>query len=166
MSTKTLTAIYDDLSTANHAISMLKTNGFSDGELSILAADGSFDKNIKIEEHTKAPEGTSTGAVVGGAVGATLAGLTAVGTVTLTGGAGLVAAGPIVAALAGGGAGAATSGVIGGLIGMGMPETEAKLVDERLGTGNVMLGVTIESEQKDLTKALLDKSGAHNITVH
>jgi hypothetical protein len=37
-----------------------------------------------------------------------------------------IAAGPIMAALAGAGVGAATGGIAGGLIGLGMPEYEAK----------------------------------------
>lgn len=166
MSIKTVSAIYSNPTSAKIAIDLLRANGFKDGELSILASESSIEKNIEIEENTKAPEGISLGASVGGAVGATIAGLTAIGTVTLTGGASLLAAGPIVASLAGAGAGATAGGVIGGLIGMGIPETEAKIINERLGSGNVLIGINTSDQQKNETKKLLERSGAEQVTVH
>lgn len=166
MSTKTISAIYDNPKTASNAISILQTKGINENEISILASEGSFDKNIEIEENSKAPEGFSIGAGVGGAVGATIAGLTAVGTVTATGGVGLLAAGPVVAAFAGAGAGAATGGAIGGLVGMGFSETEAKHIDERLGSGNVLLGITVEKDRKEDVQSMLSKTGAEDVTVH
>ena len=55
---------------------------------------------------------------------------------------GLIVAGPLLAALAGGGAGAVTGGIIGGLIGSGIPESNAKAYEEILKTGGVVIGVT------------------------
>ncbi len=163
----TITAIYDNYGSARHAISILRKNGIRDRELSILAADNAIDKNIELEENTKAPEGSATGATIGGALGATIAGLTAVGTVSLTGGVGILAAGPIVSAFAGAGAGAAAGGVIGGLIGLGIPETEAKIVDEKLGKGHILVGVSAESkEDKSKIKDLLENTNSQSITTH
>jgi hypothetical protein len=45
----------------------------------------------------------------------------------------LIAAGPVVAALAGAGAAGATGGLVGGLIGAGIPEVEAKRFAGRIG---------------------------------
>lgn len=52
--------------------------------------------------------------------------LAGLGMLTVPGIGPLVAAGPIVAALAGIGAGGATGGLIGALVGSGIPEVEAK----------------------------------------
>ncbi len=161
---KTVSAIYDNHESASYAIDILKSNGFNERELTVLASEASVDKNIALEEHSKAPEGVSIGASIGAASGATLAGLTAVG--TLTGGAGLLAAGPIVAMLAGAGAGAGVGGLLGGLIGVGIPETEAKFIDEELGKGHVMLGVSLEGHDKDRVKDILQKTKPGKITFH
>lgn len=162
---ETVTAIYDNYGSARHAISVLEKNGVSEKDLSILAAENAVDKKIEIKNSSKAPEGASIGAGVGGAIGATLASLTAVGTVTLTGGLGLMAAGPVVAAFAGAGAGAGAGGVIGGLVGMGLPETEAKMVDKKLANGHVLVGVTVDNN-KDEVKKLLKNTKPEDITVH
>ena len=64
------------------------------------------------------------GAGVGGAIGTPWVAVTAVIAVP---GVGVVAAGPLAAALAGVGAGALTGGLIGALVGLGMPEDRARL---------------------------------------
>jgi len=164
--TKTVTAIFNNRLSANHAINLLKKNGVHDKDLSILAAESSVTKNIVLEGNSKAPEGATIGAGIGAAAGAALAGLTAIGTVTLTGGAGLLAAGPVVSAFAGAGAGSTVGSLIGGLVGLGVPETEAKLIDEKLGTGHVMVGVTVSpSREKDLHR-IFEKANPENVTTH
>jgi hypothetical protein len=50
-----------------------------------------------------------------------------------------VAAGPIMAGLAGLGVGGAVGGVTGALIGMGSPEFEAKRYEDRLKDGGILL---------------------------
>jgi hypothetical protein len=77
-----------------------------------------------VKTHSKLPEGVAVGATGGGAIGAIAAGLAAVGALAIPG-VGILAAGPIVAALAGAAAGGAAGGLIGGLIGLGIPEHEA-----------------------------------------
>lgn len=166
MSAKAISAIYPDHKSAIKALHALKTHGFANRDISILMSEKSADLDIKIEQNSKAPEGALAGAGVGGAVGATLAGLTAVGTITLTGGAALLAAGPVVATLAGAGAGATVGGAIGSLFGAAVPETEAKLTEERLSKGYVMLGVSIDEDREKEVKTLLKKANPDSITIH
>lgn len=163
---KTVSAIFTNHESAKRAIKMLHTKGFHDKDLSVLASQGSFDQNIAIEKNTKAPEGIATGATLGATAGAIAAGLTAVGTVTLTGGLGLLAAGPVVAAFAGAGAGAATGGVIGGLVGMGIPETEAKFIENNLEKGHVMLGVHVPDNRENDVKDFLENSNAEKVSTY
>lgn len=113
------------------------------------------------QAHTKAAEGTALGGSIGTAVGAGLAAIAAVGTTLAVPGLNLVVAGPIVAALAGGGAGAVTGGVIGGLIGMGIPEQDAEVYNKALADGGVIMSVKSRSSQesKDLKALMLSHSG-------
>ena len=53
----------------------------------------------------------------------------------------LLAAGPIVAGLAGLGAGGAVGGFIGALAGMGIPEYEARRYEGRVKDGGILLSV-------------------------
>lgn len=161
-----VTGIFQNYKAASRAITSLKEHGISDLDLSILASENAAQQGIKIQENSKAPEGTSIGAGVGGVLGAIAAGLTAVGTITATGGASVLAAGPIVSALTGAGAGGLAGGIIGGLIGWGMPETEAKLIDHKVGQGYVLIGVPVEDERKEEIKRVFKESNAEKITLH
>lgn len=167
MANHSVLGIYKSKSDAGAAVEQLYQRGFRDENMSLLMSEGTYSKEFDIQKHNKGAEGLAAGATIGGAIGAIAAGLTAVGAVALTGGAGIVAAGPLVAALAGGGAGAATGGAIGGLIGLGFDEHEAKLVDEQLNCGRVLLAVDVpEQFDTDPVKKLMESSGAENVTIH
>ena len=88
-----------------------------------------------------ATEGIGVGGAVGTAVGATIAAIAAVGTSLLIPGLNLIIAGPIVAALAGGGTGAVTGGLVGGLVGLGFTEQNAKVYNKALQEGGVIMSV-------------------------
>jgi hypothetical protein len=53
----------------------------------------------------------------------------------------LLAAGPIVAALAGAGAVGAVGGIAGALVGLGIPEIEAKRYEKEIKEGRLLLSV-------------------------
>ena len=166
-STKRVTAIFDNKMQALKAIDRLETVGYSEKNISMLVSENTWksSKNIEIEKNTKVPTGVATGATAGGLTGAIVAGLTATGAIAITGGAGLLAAGPIVSALAGAGAGGATGGIVGGLIGLGIPEVEAKLVDSELANGNVLLNIETDKDRVDDLKESLDGLEPKNISV-
>ncbi len=164
MSKTQFRAIFSNANTANVALNELTTNGVSRSDISVVATEKSFGKDFKLENNTKAPEGIATGASVGGAIGAIAAGLTAVGAITLTGGVGVLAAGPLVAAFAGAGAGATAGGVLGGLVGAGFSEQEAKLVEKNLEDGSILMGVEVEGDRADRVEEMLKASGASDVT--
>jgi hypothetical protein len=75
------------------------------------------------------------------------------------------AADPIMATLAGLGVGGAVSGLIGALVGMGIPEREAKRYEERIKAGGVLLSVHCDtSEQITRAKDVLKHTGAQDIS--
>ena len=84
--------------------------------------------------------------MIGGGLGAVLAGLAAAGVIALPG-IGLIALGPIAAALAGGAVGAASGGLLGGLIGAGIPEEQARRYESGIREGNIVMGVSPRSDE-------------------
>src|SRR5205814_5546904 len=102
------------------------------------------------ETQTKAPEGTTTGAVAGGVVGGTLGLLAGIGALAIPGLGPFIAAGPIMATLAGMGAGGVVGGLVGALVGMGIPEYEAKRYEGRVKEGGILMSV--HADNSDWTK--------------
>ena len=101
--------IYPSRSTAEIAVDQLISAGFSHDYVSVLMADNQGSKDFAAEKNTKAPEGAVTGVGVGGTVGGTLGLLAGIGALAIPGVGPLIAAGPIMGALAGVGLGGAAS---------------------------------------------------------
>jgi hypothetical protein len=100
--------------------------------------------------------------MIGGALGAIAAGLVATGVLAVPGLA-LVAAGPIVATLAGLGAGAAAGGVTGALIGLGIPEHEARFFNEQIEHGGILIGVYTHDDRAGQARRVLEAAGADKV---
>ena len=127
--------IFRNRSQAENAVDRLVAAGFRTEDISVLLPENVGTKDFAHEKNTKAPEGTTTGAVAGGVVGGTLGLLAGVGALAIPGLGPFIAAGPIMSALAGLGAGGAVGGLVGALVGMGIPEYEAKRYEGRIKEG-------------------------------
>jgi uncharacterized protein (TIGR02271 family) len=162
---KSVFGLVDTESQAEQIVENLKSAGFSNNDISVLFPDKGGTRDFAHEQHTKAPEGAATGAGAGGAVGGVLGWLVGIGSLAIPGVGPLIAAGPIMAALAGAGIGAAVGGLSGALIGMGIPEYEAKQYEGKIKEGNILISVHSEnSEEKDRAKDIFERAGAHDIS--
>jgi hypothetical protein len=128
----------------------------------VLMSDATLGREFSVKESSKAPEGAATGAATGGILGAIIAGLTAVGSVVVPG-VGLLAAGPIVAALAGAGAGGAAGGLVGALVGAGLPEHEAKVYTEHVEKHAILVGVHVDDKHAGVAREILRAEGATKV---
>jgi len=156
--------IYSSVAQAELAVDALVNEGFSNSDVSVLMSDRQGSKDFAHEKNTKAPEGTTTGVAAGGAIGGTLGLLAGIGALAIPGVGPLIAAGPIMGALAGLGVGGAVGGIVGALVGMGIPEYEAKRYEGRIKEGGVLLSVHCDtSDQIDRAKAILKRTGAADI---
>jgi hypothetical protein len=73
----------------------------------------------------------------------------------------LVAAGPIIAALACAGVGAAIGGLIGAVIGLGMPQFEALQYNVKMEGGNILISVlTQDRAERERAKGIFKNAGA------
>jgi hypothetical protein len=148
-----LTAVFRDRVNAQTAYDRLVNRGYTNTEINVLMSDTTrstyytADKDERHDMGTHAAEGMGVGGAIGTAVGATLGAVMAIGTSLAIPGFGLVIAGPLAAAFAGGGAGAVTGGLIGALVGLGLPEPSARAYQEALREGGVVLGVVPRSSE-------------------
>jgi hypothetical protein len=156
--------IYKNSALAERAVDSFLSAGFSNNAISVLLPDNASSKEFAHEKNTKAPEGATTGATTGGVVGGTLGLLVGIGALAIPGMGPFIAAGPIMAALAGLGAGGAVGGLIGALVGMGIPEYEAKRYEGRVKDGGVLLSVHCDtSDEISRAKGLLKGTGAEDV---
>ena len=93
----------------------LKAAGFTKNDVSVLFPDKKGTKDFAHEQHTKAPEGAATGAGTGAILGGALGWMVGIGALAIPGLSVFIAAGPIMAALAGAAGGAAAGGLTGAL---------------------------------------------------
>jgi Heat induced stress protein YflT len=157
--------IFANRASAEVAVDQLKAAGFSTQDISVLLSDKDGSHEFATEKNTKAPEGTATGVGVGGTVGGTLGLLAGIGALAIPGVGPLIAAGPIMAALAGLGVGGAVGGMVGALVGMGIPEYEAKRYEGRVKDGGILLSVHCDSsEEVSRAKEVLEVAGAEDIS--
>jgi uncharacterized membrane protein len=69
----------------------------------------------------------------------------------------------VVAALAGLGAGAAAGGLTGALIGLGIPEHEAKFYDKEIEKGGILVGVYAHDDRQKVARDILEAAGAEKV---
>lgn len=145
---------------ARLAADRLEEEGVPKEALGILLSPEAREHLAIASKHTKLADGAAAGGVTGGVLGAIVAGVTTVAAIAAPG-VGVLAAGPLVAMLAGAGVGAAAGGTVGGLIGLGLSETELTRVSDIITDKGVV--VTVSSEDRKVLKTahrVLDEMGA------
>jgi hypothetical protein len=139
----------------------LVASGFQCSDISVLLPENIGPKATGREKATKAQEEAAVGAVLGGTLGL----LAGVGALAIPGVAPLIAAGPIMAALAGVGIGGAMGGITGALVGMGVPEYEAKRYEGHLQDGAILLSAHCDTcDEIRRAREILERTDAEDIS--
>src|SRR5712671_5390043 len=157
--------IYPSQVAVERAVDDLRVAGFRSTDISVLFPENVGTKDFAHEKGTKAPEGATTGASTGALAGGALGWLAGIGALAIPGLGPFIAAGPIMAALAGAGVGGTVGGVVGALVGMGIPEYEAKRYEGRIKSGGILLSVHCDnSEWTKKAKEILERTGAQDVS--
>ena len=149
--------LFDERSDAELAARDLREKGFKDDQIGYAWRD---DEGKTHQEGNKAGEmaasGAGTGVVLGGIIGA--------GAALLIPGIGPVISGGLLAtALAGAATGAVAGGVAGGvggaLVGLGVPEAEAKYYGDQFKEGRTLLTVRADERYSDASDIVRKRRG-------
>ena len=154
--------VFDSKTEADAAVSKLLDTGFNKENLSLIVSDNArhaIFSSPADNESIRTIEGGAAGALLGGVLGALIAGLTIVGVVVVPG-SGLLAVGPLVSALTGAGAGAAVGGLSGALISAGFAVDEAKRYEEEIRHGKAVIVVHTTNEMAAAARVALRSSNA------
>jgi hypothetical protein len=157
--------LVDTEAQADAVVAKLRSAGFSDNDISVLFPDKGSTRDFAHKKATKLPEGATVGASTGGVVGGTIGLLAGIGALAIPGLGPFIAAGPIMAALSGGAIGAGVGGLTGALVGLGIPEYEAKRYEGKVKEGGILISVHSENnDETNRAKNIFKEEGAHDIS--
>ena len=150
---------------AQAIVERLTAAGFAQDDISVLFPDKGSTKEFAHQKETKMPEGATMGAGTGGVLGGTVGLLAGLGALAIPGLGPFIAAGPLMAALSGGAIGAGLGGLAGALVGLGIPEYEAKRYEGKVKEGGILVSVHADNrDEVKRAKDLFKEAGAHDIS--
>src|SRR4030095_16909428 len=115
MANSVVFGIFSTKAQVETAVDEMKREGFRNADISVLFPFNEGTKDFALEKGTKAPEGVAVGSTSGAVAGGALGWLAGIGMLAIPGLGPFIAAGPLVATLAGMGAGGAVGGTAGAL---------------------------------------------------
>jgi len=156
--------IYNNRQAVEQAVEQLKSDNFKKAEISVLLPQNERVKELVHVQDSRVVEGIEVGASAGAVVGGVLGWLVGAGVLAVPGIGPVIAAGPIVTTLLAVGTIAGMGGVWGGLIGLGIPEKEAKHYEGRIHKGDILLSVhCTEPERMMKAKEIMIHTGAEDV---
>jgi hypothetical protein len=175
---QTLSRMYDDYADAASVVSDLEAAGIPHDRISLVAnadahgrstgalrtadprvgrtASGDSSLDPADRDDSSAGAGAKRGVLAGAGVGGVAGLLAGIGAIAIPGVGPVIAAGWLIATLAGAGAGAAGGGLIGALTGAGVSREEAETYHEGVRRGGSLVTVQAEDAEVARVQSLLD----------
>ena len=151
--------IYGNRFAAEKAVEQLKKDGFQGDEISVLAPHSKVLRLIHDPEN-KTGDDAEMGVLIGGVLG-WMADITLI---AIPGFGAAIAGGPILWAFLSLGGMAGAGGIIGGLLGLGLPEKKSKHYESRLHKGDILLSVHCDDGARTMkAKEVLIHTGAEDV---
>jgi hypothetical protein len=155
--------IFPTIEGADRAVDGLLKAGFTKEQITVICSDKVTERHFGQFEHRE-PAGAHTplAAATGGAIGALLGGLATAATVTATGGAGVLIAGPLFLST-----GAVVGGLIGAMTTRGVENELANYYDQAVTRGKILVAAEAHGAKAEETLAraerILHDAGAEPI---
>lgn len=163
----TIVGLFDTFPAAQSAVQDLVSTGIPRDHISLTSSNTTGEHRLEgdtgAEHGTHAGTGAATGAGIGAVVGGVGGVLASLGMLVIPGIGPILAAGPIMAALAGAGIGAVAGGLIGALVGLGIPEEHAHAYAEGVRRGGTLVTVAADDAQAGPVADILNRHGAVDI---
>jgi len=157
----TVVGVFEDRVQADRAVAELRNAGFRDDQIGVAMRHNADDFDIDdADDNSEAGTGAATGALAGLGLGA-LAGMGVLaGMIPVIGPA--IAGGTLGVILSNAAAGAGIAGLVGALVGAGIPEHEATYYQGEFEAGRVV--VTVHAAGRaDEAETILSRYGAYNM---
>jgi uncharacterized membrane protein len=160
----TVVGVFERYEQADGALKELNEMGFGRDEISVVAPEEKVRGKLSRDNQTAAQTAT-TGAIFGGLAGL----LIGVGTIVAPGVGTVLTAGALATALgttaAGAGIGAAAGGIRGSLREMKVPEADAKILEEGIRKGGILVAVIAGENNIQAVKEVMKKWNTNALEV-
>jgi uncharacterized protein (TIGR02271 family) len=159
----TVIGVFENRRDAERAIDELRKAGFRENQIGIVARDseGKMTTEKAAEKGTRAGTGAVAGAVAGAGVGGLVGLGILTGVIPVVGP--IIAGGALATILANAAGGAVIAGVAGALIGLGIPEEDARYYESEFKAGRTI--VTVQADGRyDEALAIIRKFGGYDRT--
>ena len=148
--------VFEDQTAAQRAVQELKNAGFAEDQIGVVARyEEPPDTGSEIEE------GTVVGMAAGAGIGALWALAIAVGT-AIPGVGPIITGGILTAILTGAGGGLVIGGIVGALVGLGIPEHEARFYEQEVHAGRTVVSVRAPGRYEE-AHDILHRHGAYDM---
>jgi hypothetical protein len=159
---KTVIGLFDRYADAQAVANDLSMEGFDRNNISVMAnnATGEYSEHVTTDA---AGDGAGVGATTGTVVGGTLGVLAGLGALAIPGIGPVIAAGPLLAGLAGAGIGALAGGIVGALVDAGIPEEDAHYYYEGVRRGGTLVTAAVNDADAGRASAIMSRHGAVDV---
>lgn len=172
---KMIFGVFTQRENAENAINELENEGFDPKNISILMQNKDDAKVMESNTGADVTGGVTAGATTGAVVGGLAGLLIGIGAIAIPGIGALLIAGPLVAALgltgatastvAGVTTGALAGGLIGALVKLGIPEEDAKVYEESVKSGAILVAVPETAGKHNEVSSILTDQGAEQVKI-
>ncbi len=172
-SNKVVLGMFSSQEDAERVIHDLERNGYNPKDVSIVMRDTRASHDVAKRTGASTTDAVTSGAVTGGLIGGLAGLLIGVGAIALPGIGGILIAGPIAAALGLTGAAATTisgtvtgalaGGIIGALVSLGVPEQQARVYEQRIREGAILLLVPVGNRVETFVSDVMEKYGVQDM---
>lgn len=165
--TKTIVALYHDLTAAHDVVQDLTGAEFDRENISVITSDpeGEYEQDVALVTEGDAAagssprEGAAEGSLAGGLIGGIAGLLFGVAAITIPGVGPAVVFGPLYTAAMGAGVGGISGGLLGALTEQGIPDRQARYHVEGIRRGYTLVAVKTDEGDADRVAAIME---AHN----
>ncbi len=160
---RTVIGVFDGPTQAERALTGLKEEGFLPDQVSVIARE-TDETRAMVRDTGMGGEGAATGALAGGITGGIIGWLVGISALVIPGIGPIVGAGVLASTLVGAGVGAVAGGLMGALADLGVPEEEARVYEDSVREGRILLAVsTTSAEQAEDARTILDRHDGRDV---
>lgn len=155
---RTQVGVFATRGAAEQAIADLRAAGYKESQIGLVARDADGNAVRTDATGTRAEEGALTGAIAGASVGGLVGLGVAAGVIPVIGP--VLAVGTLGTILLNAAGGAALAGIAGALVGLGIPEEDARYYEDEVKAGRYL--VTVDCNDRDDARGVMTRHGGYD----